>query len=58
MDDYEVKRKLVDQIVKGDRAIVELAKEKIELLQVSNLVDFTPERDIILRESFPALDQH
>ncbi|QDF16957.1 hypothetical protein SEA_YELLOWPANDA_4 [Microbacterium phage YellowPanda] len=57
MDDYEVKRKLVDQIVKGDRATVELAKDKIELLQMSNLVDFTPEHDIVLREAFPAIEK-
>ncbi|QKY80362.1 hypothetical protein SEA_PABST_4 [Microbacterium phage Pabst] len=48
MDDYEVKRDLVKQIVKGDKAQVDLAKAKIDLLQKSNLVDFNPEPDVIL----------
>ncbi|QQO39348.1 hypothetical protein SEA_CRUNCHYBOI_5 [Microbacterium phage CrunchyBoi] len=57
MDDYEVKRDLVKQIVKGDKAQVDLARTKIELLQKSNLVDFNPEPDIILDQvnTTPAL---
>ncbi|QOC56096.1 hypothetical protein SEA_ZHENGYI_4 [Microbacterium phage Zhengyi] len=50
MDEYEVKKALTQQIVKGDRAQVELAKDKIALLQQSNLVDFNPEPDIILTQ--------
>ncbi|AZV01767.1 hypothetical protein SEA_UNPHAZED_4 [Microbacterium phage Unphazed] len=50
MDDYDVKRELVRQIVEGDRAQVNLAKDKIELLQGASLVDFHPEPDIILTQ--------
>ena len=44
MDEREIKAKLIEQIVNGDQHQLDLAREKIQVLENTGLIDFSRPR--------------